>query len=71
VYFENLKVLSYKVFFRRDLLNKYIIFSNSKNNRLNNRDFNIDPNNRDYDFSHNRAALPPGEYFGRAPSPPK
>ena len=29
-----------------------------KNNRLNNRDINIDQNNRDYDFSHNRAALP-------------
>ena len=29
----------------------------AKNNRLNNRDFNIDQNNRDYDFSHNRAAL--------------
>ena len=29
-----------------------------KNNRLNNRDFNIDQNNRDYDFSHNQAALP-------------
>ena len=28
-----------------------------KNNRLNNRDFNIDQNNRDYVFSHNRAAL--------------
>ena len=28
-----------------------------KNNRLNNRDINIDQNNRDYDFSHNRAAL--------------
>jgi len=23
----------------------------------NNRDFNIDQNNRDYDFGHNRAAL--------------
>ena len=28
-----------------------------KNNRLNDRDFNIDQNNRDYDFLHNRAAL--------------
>ena len=28
-----------------------------KNNRLNNRDFNIDQNNRDYDLFHNRAAL--------------
>ena len=28
-----------------------------KNNRLNNRDINIDQNNRDYDFSHNRPAL--------------
>ena len=28
-----------------------------KNNRLNNREFNIDQNNRDYDFSHYRAAL--------------
>ena len=25
---------------------------------INNRDFNIDQNNRDYDFGHNRAALP-------------
>ncbi len=25
---------------------------------LNNRDYNIDQNNRDYDFCHNRAALP-------------
>ncbi len=24
---------------------------------LNNRDYNIDQNNRDYDFCHNRAAL--------------
>ena len=40
------------------MLNIYIMFSNSKNNRLNNRDFNIDENNRDYDFFHNRAALP-------------
>ena len=24
---------------------------------INNRDFNIDQNNRDYDFGHNRAAL--------------
>ena len=29
-----------------------------KNNRLNNRDFNIDQNNRDYHLPHNRAALP-------------
>ena len=28
-----------------------------KNKRLNNRDLNIDQNNRDYDVSHNRAAL--------------
>src|SRR4029434_5578128 len=28
-----------------------------KINRLNNRDFNIDQNNPDYDFFHNRAAL--------------
>ena len=34
------------------------MFSNSKNNRLNNRDFNIDQNNHDYDFFHNRAAPP-------------
>ena len=27
-----------------------------KNNRLNNREFNIDQNNHDYDFFHNRAA---------------
>ena len=31
-----------------------------KNNRLNNRDINIDQNNRDYDFFHNRAALSGG-----------
>ena len=31
-----------------------------KNNRLNNCDFNIDQNNRDYDFFHNQAALPGG-----------
>ena len=43
--------------FERDMLNKYIFFSNSTNNRLNNRDFHIDQNNRDYDFLHNRAAL--------------
>ena len=43
--------------FERDMLNKYVIFSNSKNNRLNIRDFNIDQNNRDYDFFHFRAAL--------------
>jgi hypothetical protein len=30
------------------MLNNYIMFSN--NNRLKNRDFNIDHNNRDYDF---------------------
>ena len=24
---------------------------------INNRDYNIDQNNRDYDFGHNRAAL--------------
>jgi hypothetical protein len=30
-----------------------------KNNRLNNRDFNIDQNNRDYDFSSNPATLLP------------
>ena len=28
------------------------------NNRENNRDLNIDQNNRDYDFCHNWAALP-------------
>ena len=28
-----------------------------KNNGLNNRDFNIEQNNRDYDFFHIRAAL--------------
>ena len=38
------------------MLKKYM-FSNSKLNRLNNRDFNIDQNNLDYDFPHNRAAL--------------
>ena len=38
------------------MLNKYI-FSNTIYNRLNNRDFNIDQNNLDYDFFHNRAAL--------------
>ena len=32
-------------------------FQTQKNNRLNNHDFNIDQNNRDYDFLHNRAAL--------------
>ena len=36
--------------FERDMLNKYIMFSNSKNNRLNNRDFDIEQNNREYDF---------------------
>ena len=30
------------------------------NNRLNNRDFNIDQNNQDYDFFPNGAALQPG-----------
>ena len=30
-----------------------------KSNCLNNRDFNIDQNNRDYDFSHILAALQP------------
>ena len=54
---RNFKVLSYNVFFGRNALNKYNMFSNSKSNRLNNRVFNIDRNNRDYDFSHNRAAL--------------
>ena len=34
-----------------------------KNNRLNNRDINIDQNNRDYDFSHNRAALGRQSFF--------
>ena len=48
----NFKFLSYKVFFGRNMLNKYIMFSNSKIS-----DFNIDQNNRDYDFFHNRAAL--------------
>ena len=43
-------------------MNKYNMFSNSKNNRLNNRDFNIDQNNRDYDFFHNRAALIKGHH---------
>ena len=33
------------------------MFFKLKINRLNNRDFNIDKNNRDYDFFHNRAAL--------------
>ena len=43
------------------MLNKYIMFSNSKKNCLNNRVFNIDQNNQDYDFfSPNRAALPYG-----------
>ncbi len=28
---------------------------------LNNRDYNIDQNNRDYDFCHNRAALEPAD----------
>ena len=37
-------------FSERDMLNKYIMFSNSKNNRLNNRDFDIEQNNREYDF---------------------
>ena len=31
--------------------------SKVKKKRFNNRDFNFDPNNRDYDFFHNRAAL--------------
>ena len=44
-------------FFGRVMLNKYNMFSNSKNNCFNNLDYNIDQNNRDYDFSHNRAAL--------------
>ena len=35
-----------------------------KNNRLNNRDINIDQNNRDYDFSHNRAALASSDHNG-------
>ena len=43
--------------FGRDMLNKYIMFSNSKIIFFNNRDLNIDRNNRDYDFFHNRAAL--------------
>ena len=29
----------------------------TKKNHFYNRDFNFDPNNRDYDFFHNRAAL--------------
>ena len=39
-------------------MNKYNMFSNSKNNRLKNRYFNIDQNNRNYDFSHNRVCSP-------------
>ncbi len=31
---------------------------------LNNRDYNIDQNNRDYDFCHNRAALRDIVYLG-------
>lgn len=31
-------------------------------NRLNNRDFDIDQNNCDYDFFHNRAALIKGQF---------
>ena len=30
---------------------------------INNRDFNIDQNNRDYDFGHNRAALTGCRFF--------
>ena len=30
---------------------------------MNNRDVNIDQNNRDYDFGHNRAALIPTNRF--------
>ena len=40
-------------------MNECIMFSNSqtKNNRLNNQDFNIDQNNCDYDFFLDRAGL--------------
>ena len=39
------------------MLKKRIMFSNWKENRLNNRDFNSDQNNGDYDFFHDQAAL--------------
>ena len=38
-----------------------------KNNRLNDRDFNIDQNNPDYDIFHNQAALAEGEGKQRLP----
>src|SRR4029434_3869821 len=47
---SDLEILKFSV-------NKCIMFFKLKVNRLNNRDFNIDQNNRDYDFFHNRAAL--------------
>ena len=34
-----------------------MLFESQRHNRVNNRDFNIDQNNRDYDFFQNRAAL--------------
>jgi hypothetical protein len=52
---KSLLVLSYKVFFGRDMLKNHLF--KLKKDRLNNRDFNIDRINRDYDFSHNSAAL--------------
>jgi hypothetical protein len=59
VYFFKAKFQSSQLLsvFERDMLINYIMFSNTKNNPLNNRDFNIDQNNRDYDFFHNQATL--------------
>ena len=53
------KVLSYRKTNRTDMLNKYKVLK-LKNNCLNNRDFNIEQNNRDYDCSHNGASLGTG-----------
>ena len=38
-------------------MRKMIFPSKRMNNLVNNRDLNIDQNNRDYNFAHNRAAL--------------
>ena len=56
------KVLSYNVFWER-YAEKIQQFFKLKNNRLNDCDFNIDPNNRDYDFSRNRAVLGSAQVF--------
>ncbi len=61
-YSEDYAVLFYiRLFnFYSRLLTEYFRFALKKNWVIwpaNNRDYNIDQNNRDYDFCHNRAAL--------------